>query len=216
MFKKTSKYLLFSSVLLVFSLLLVSCQSLIASTEDMDRKRAMEAWGANLTAQADSYYEEMNRFRAMDAWGANFAAQGERYREEMERSFDGTLMKLSSDVPSETVAMADASSPGIEIQRIKTARTIETVYTVTSDGPGWIVFHADQDGLAGPILEQIWVSSGINRIARSELLEEVSSEPIHVMLHYDLGWTGYFEFPRTDPPVFVDQEMVDELCLCSY
>mgnify|MGYP001345875301 CR=1 FL=1 len=213
MFKKTSKYLLFSSVLLVFSLLLVSCQSLIASTEEMDRERAMDAWGANLTAQGQAYFEEMKRFRAIDAWGANLTAQGERYLEELAQS---PAMELSSDESSEAVMALNNSMSGIEIQQIKTARTIETIYTVMSDGPGWVVFHQDQDGEPGPILEQIWVSRGTNRIARSELLEEVSSEPIHVMLHYDLGWTGYFEFPRTDPPVFVDQEMINELCLCSY
>jgi hypothetical protein len=125
-------------------------------------------------------------------------------------------MKLSSDVPSETVEMADASSPGIEIQQIETAITMETIYTVTSDGPGWVVFHADKNGEPGAILEQIWVSSGTNRIARSEFLDEMSSEPIHVMLHYDHGWTGYFEFPRRDRPVFVNEEIINELCLCSY
>jgi hypothetical protein len=216
MFNKTRKYLIFSSVLLVFSLLLVSCQSLTASTEEMDRKQAMDAWGGYLTAQGESYFEKMNRFRALDAWESNLTTQGERYLEEMERSYNGSLMKLSSDVPSKTEVMVDAFSPGINIQRTRQSRTIETVYTVMSDGPGWVVFHADQDGAAGVILEYVWVSSGINTITRTKILEEMSSEPIHVMLHYDLGWTNYFEFPRTDGPVFVDQEMVDELCLCSY
>jgi hypothetical protein len=217
MFKKTSKYIIFSSVLLVFSLLLVSCQSLIASTEEMDRKRAMDAWGANLTAQGQSYFEEMNRFRAIDAWGANLTAQGERYLEEMERGYNGSLMVLSTDAPSGNVVVVDASSPRIEIRHIRVqARTFMTVYTVTSDGPGWIVLHADQDGAAGAILENIWVPNGTTRIVRTNTLEEMGSEPIHVMLHYDHGWTGYFEFPRTDGPVLVNQQMIDELCLCSY
>ena len=112
--------------------------------------------------------------------------------------------------------MVDASSPGIEIQQIKTAITMETIYTVTSEGPGWVVIHADQDGEPGPILEQIWVNGGTNRIARSEFLHEMDSEPVHVMLHYDTGWTGYFEFPRRDRPVFVNEEIINELCLCSY
>ena len=192
MIKKTSKYLMFSSVLLVLSLLLVSCQPMIASTEARDRKQAVEPWETNITAQ------------------------GERYREEMERLYNGSLMKLSSDVPSETGMMVDASSPGIEIQQIKTAITMETIYTVTSEGPGWVVIHADQDGEPGPILEQIWVNGGTNRIARSEFLHEMDSEPVHVMLHYDTGWTGYFEFPRRDRPVFVNEEIINELCLCSY
>lgn len=191
MFKKTSKYLIFSSVLLVFSLLLVSCQSLIASTEEMDEKQVENPLGANFTIPGEIYFEEYKQ---------------ERHPPE----------ELKAVVPTEAVVMVDASSPGIEIQRTMTPRTLETVYTVMSDGPGWVVLHADKDGVPGAILEQIWVDSGTNRIARSEGLEEMSSEPIHVMLHHDLGWTGYFEFPRTDGPVFVDNEMVNELCLCSY
>jgi hypothetical protein len=217
MFKKTRKYLIFSSVLLVFSLLLVSCQSMLASTEEMDRKRAMDAWGENLTPQGENFFEEMKRFRALDAWDANLTAQGERYREEMEQLYNGSLMVLSSDVPSETEMMVDASSPRIEIRHIRLqARTFMTVYTVMSDGPGWVVFHEDKDGAAGAILENIWVPNGTTKIVRTNTLEEMGSEPIHVMLHYDHGWSGYFEFPRTDEPVLVDQQMIDELCLCSY
>jgi hypothetical protein len=213
--KKTSKYLMLLTALLVFSFLLASCQSLIASTEDMNRKSAMNAWEDNLTAQGERYLEEMKRFRAMDAWGANLAVQGERYLEEMERA-SVPIMELGSDGLTETEVMVDASSPRIEIQRTMQSRTIETVYTVMSDGPGWIVFHADQDGAPGAILDYIWVSSGSSSFARTKILEEMSSEPIHVMLHHDLGWTSYFEFPRTDEPVLVDQKMIDELCLCSY
>jgi hypothetical protein len=215
--KKPSKYLVLLTALLVFSFLLASCQSMIATTEETDRKQAINVWGEKLTDQSEKYYEEMKRFRALDALGANLTAQGERYREEMEQLYNGSLMVLSSDIPSETEVMVDASSPRIEIRHIRVqARTFMTVYTVSSDGPGWVVFHADQDGAAGAILENIWVPNGTTRIVRTNTLEEMGSEPIHVMLHYDHGWTGYFEFPRTDEPVLVDQQMVDELCLCSY
>jgi hypothetical protein len=70
------------------------------------------------------------------------------------------------------------------------------------------------DGEPGAMLKHIWVSDGISRINVVEVLEEMPSAPIHVMLHYDLGWTGFFEFPRTDPPVFVEDEMVNEPCFC--
>jgi hypothetical protein len=189
--KKKGKYFVLSAALLVFSILLASCQSMIASTDELNRQRAVDAWGANLTAQGESYLEEMEQ--ASDP-----------------------LMELSSDVPSEAEVMVDASSPGIEIQRTRKSRTIETVYTVTSDGPGWVVFHEDKDGEPGAVLEKISVNGGTNRIARTEVLQEMGSEPIHVMLHHDYGWVGYFEYPRTDGPVFVDDEMVNELCLCSY
>jgi len=53
MFKKTSKYLIFPGVLLLFSLLLTSCQSLITSTAELNRKRAVENW--------ETYFEEMEQ-----------------------------------------------------------------------------------------------------------------------------------------------------------
>jgi len=199
MFKKTSKYLVLLSTLLVFSFLLASCQSMIAINEELNRKRAIDAWGANLTAQGEKYLEDMESesFAYLQA--------------------SGSLIELGSDVPSETAVMAQSFSPGIEIRRTRLqARTFLTVYSVMSDGPGWVVFHEDQDGVAGAILEYIWVKNGTTKITRTEVLEESSSEPIHVMLHHDFGWLGYFEYPRTDGPVFVDNEMVNQLCFCPF
>jgi len=199
MFKKTSKYLVLLSTLLVFSFLLASCQSMIAINEELNRKRAIDAWGANLTAQGEKYLEDMESesFAYLQA--------------------SGSLIELGSDVPSETAVMAQSFSPGIEIRRTRLqARTFLTVYSVMSDGPGWVVFHEDQDGVAGAILEYIWVKNGTTKITRTEVLEESSLEPIHVMLHHDFGWLGYFEYPRTDGPVFVDNEMVNQLCFCPF
>lgn len=199
MFKKTSKYLVLLSTLLVFSFLLASWQSMIAINEELNRKRAIDAWGANLTAQGEKYLEDMESesFAYLQA--------------------SGSLIELGSDVPSETAVMAQSFSPGIEIRRTRLqARTFLTVYSVMSDGPGWVVFHEDQDGVAGAILEYIWVKNGTTKITRTEVLEESSSEPIHVMLHHDFGWLGYFEYPRTDGPVFVDNEMVNQLCFCPF
>jgi len=199
MFKKTSKYLVLLSTLLVFSFLLASCQSMIAINEELNRKRAIDAWGANLTAQGEKYLEDMESesFAYLQA--------------------SGSLIELGSDVPSETAVMAQSFSPGIEIRRTRLqARTFLTVYSVMSDGPGWVVFHEDQDGVAGAILEYIWVKNGTTKITRTQVLEESSSEPIHVMLHHDFGWLGYFEYPRTDGPVFVDNEMVNQLCFCPF
>ncbi|MDF1520786.1 MAG: hypothetical protein P1P73_09940 [Brevefilum sp.] len=53
MFKKTSKSLVFMGALLVFSLLLASCQSMLVSTEEMERNQAVENW--------ETYFEEMEQ-----------------------------------------------------------------------------------------------------------------------------------------------------------
>jgi hypothetical protein len=360
--KKNSKYLAVLSAMLVFSILLASCQSMFATTEETDIKQAEEAWGANLTAQGESYFkssleemeqasvplielrsdvpfesedmkqssipwielrsdvpfdsenlkqssipwielrsdvpfdsenlkqssipwielrsdvpfeseemkqssipwielrsdvpfdsedmkqssipwielrsdvpfepEEMKQssipwielrsdvpFDSEDMKQSSAALHGESYfksyLEDLEQS-GVPVNELRADVSTEAEAIVGSYLPGIEIAQTRKSRTIETVYTVTSNGPGWVVFHADEDGLPGAILERIWVSSGINRIAKTELLDVMSSELIHVMLHYDFARIGMFEFPGPDGPTLVNNEMLTELCLCSY
>jgi hypothetical protein len=253
MFKKNSKYLAVLAAMLVFSILLASCQSMLANTEETDINRAEEVWGANFSAPGESYFksylEEMEQASVpwidlsvplielrSDVPSETMESEGYAYlqassplielrsdvpSEAMESEgyaylqASSPLIELRSDAPTEAVVMVDVSSPRIEIRHIRVqARTFMTVYTVTSDGPGWVVFHADMDGEPGVMLKHIWVSDGISRINVVEVLEEMPSEPIHVMLHYDHGWTGLFEFPRTDGPVFVDDEMVNTLCFC--
>jgi hypothetical protein len=195
MYKKTSKSLVFMGAMLVFSFLLVSCQSMLVSTEEMERSKAVEAWGANLTAQ------------------------GERYLKEMEQA-SVPLIELGSDVPAQaaiSTVMVDAYKPGIEIRRTRlAANTYLVVYTVKSDRPAWVVFHEDDNGAAGAIIQYIFVESGTQRIAKTEVLGEMSSRQIHVMLHEDLGRIGLFEFPGSDGPVFVENEIVNELCFCPF
>lgn len=127
MVKKTSKYHIFSGALLVLSLLLISCQSMIAFAEE--NKQASDLPG-----------------------------------------------ELRVDDPPETEMVVDNSSPGIKISRTwLEGKIFLTVYTVKSDGPAWVVFCADEDGIPGAILEYVWVGSGTNSISRTEVLEEMSS-----------------------------------------
>jgi hypothetical protein len=183
MFKKTSKYIVFSGVLLVFSLLLASCQSLIASTAEKNA-RAVENW--------ETYFEEMEQ--------ANVPPK-----------------ELRSDVSSESEAIVDAYSPRIEIERTwLDAETYKASYTVMSDRPAWVVFHAEENGAPGAILEYIFVESGTHSFSRTEVQGEMNSEEIFVMLHEDLGRIGLFEFPGPDSAVYVDNTIVNELCFCPF
>jgi hypothetical protein len=161
-----------------------------------------------------SYLEEMDGKQAENPWVANLNTPGRIYFEEyMQASLPQDEMR--AEVLTEAQVMADSYAPGVLIRRTRLqARTFLTEYTVTSVGPGWVVFHADEDGEPGAMLKHIWVSDGISRINIVEVLEDMPSEQIHVMLHHDFGYLGLFEFPRTDPPVFVDNEMVNVLCFC--
>jgi hypothetical protein len=192
MSKKTSKFFVLLTALLVFSFLLASCQSTTASNEAMKRARAMDAWADHWNALGESYLAEVEQV-------------------------SGPLMSLSLEVPAKSEVIVDSITPSIEIKRSWLQdRTFLTVYTVISDGPGWVVFHADRDGKHGAMLNYYWVSNGINRIKMMEDQEVMSADPIHVSLYQDVSWIGYFEFPRTDPPVVVDGVMVDLHCTCPY
>jgi hypothetical protein len=179
--------------LLVFSLLLASCQSLPVSNEEMERNKAVEAWGANLTAQGESYIDKMGQESV-------------------------SLVKLRSDVPAQAAElMVDSYKPRIEIERTwLDATTYKTVYTVMSDRPAWVVFHTEENGAPGAILEYIFVESGTHSFSRTEVQGEMNSEEIFVMLHEDLGRIGLFEFPGPDSAVYVDNTIVNELCFCPF
>jgi len=234
MFTKTSKSLVFLGALLVFSLLLASCQSMIASTEEMERYRAVEAWGANLTAQGERYLQESEQ--ASIPWielrsDVPPKTEVEELKQtsvpwvELRSDVPAPAMEqasvpwieLRSDVPPEAEGMVDAYAPGIGIRRTRlAANTYLIVYTLKSDRPAWVVFHADDFGSPGQILRYDFVESGTNKIARTEVLGDMRSEQVHVMLHEDLGTIGLFEFPGPDGPVYVDNEIVNELCFCPF
>ena len=192
MYKKTSKSLVFFGMLLVFSILLASCQSMITSNEEMERTRVLEAWGAYLTGL------------------------GKRYREETGQA-STSLLQLRSDVPPQEQEMSDVNTPGVEINRIRLAENYYiTEYRTITKRPAWVVFHKDENGKPGDILEYVFVESGDQSIHRTEFGNDVGSEQTHVMLHEDFGTTALFEYPGPDSPVYVEDEIVNELCFCPY
>lgn len=79
---------------------------------------------------------------------------------------------------------------------------------VISDGPGWIVIHADGGGSPGPVLGYSAVSDGANKDV-SVMIDDSEATPVlFAMLHVDAGALGTYEFPGADGPVKVDGQMV--------
>jgi plastocyanin len=76
-----------------------------------------------------------------------------------------------------------------------------TVAEVVSDGPGWIVIHADQDGAPGPVLGYSPVNDGENSDVAVTLDLMGLTRTLHAMLHTDAGQVGTYEFPGDDVPV---------------
>ena len=195
MFKKKSKSFIISSVLVVFALVLAACQPMIASNEAEKRQKAIDAWAANYSAQGEEYLQDQ---KAIDAWDTHYIELAENYRESLAKSVDVYVPEIS--ISQTRLVSGD----------------FMTEYEVKSAGPGWVVFHADDDGEPGAILRYVYIEGGTSKLVNIEASGEMATEARHVMLHEDKGTVGRFEFPGPDAPVIVEDEIINEMCLCNY
>jgi hypothetical protein len=79
-----------------------------------------------------------------------------------------------------------------------------------SDGPGWLVIHADADGAPGPVLGQTPLVAGVNEDIVVTLEGEIT-ETLFPMLPFDTGEMGVYEFGTVDGadgPVTVNDAVV--------
>lgn len=81
-----------------------------------------------------------------------------------------------------------------------------TVESAVSDGPGWAVIHADDNGAPGEIVGQAALQDGENDQIEVELDRDAENgESFHAMLHVDAGEEGTFE-PDQDEAVLDDND----------
>jgi hypothetical protein len=99
-------------------------------------------------------------------------------------------------------------TPSVTVSDQPIVDNMVTVDTVVSDGPGWIVIHADDNGSPGTVLGHTAVSDGENTNVMVELATEGRTEMLWAMLHQDTGTVGTYEFPGGDPPVTLDGNIV--------
>ena len=79
---------------------------------------------------------------------------------------------------------------------------VVVVTRATSDGPGWLVVHADKDGAPGPVLGYTALPAGISANVKVEIDVAAATDILHAMLHTDAGQVGAYEFPDgPDVPV---------------
>ncbi len=80
---------------------------------------------------------------------------------------------------------------------------------VISDGPGWLVVHAQADGKPGPVLGYSAVAGGANTAVAVAIDTSSATETLYAMLHTDAGEIGTWEFPNgPDVPVTVGEQVV--------
>jgi plastocyanin len=83
-----------------------------------------------------------------------------------------------------------------------------TIEEVVSNGPGWLVIHADADGAPGPVLGYTAVEDGENTGVEVQLDMGEPTETLYAMLHTDTATVGSYEFPGPDGPIQVDGQVV--------
>jgi uncharacterized surface protein with fasciclin (FAS1) repeats len=83
-----------------------------------------------------------------------------------------------------------------------------TVTRVTTNAPGWIVIHADDNGAPGPILGHSPVPSGITADVVVTIDPAGLTDTLWAMVHVDEGVADEYEFPGADVPLEIDGAIV--------
>jgi hypothetical protein len=81
---------------------------------------------------------------------------------------------------------------------------------VVSDGPGWIVIHADNGGAPGAVIGYSLVANGLNSNVQVLIDEALATDMLFAMLHIDAGELSAYEFPGADLPGTRDGSVVME------
>lgn len=121
------------------------------------------------------------------------------------------LLSLLAIVALLAVALPFATAhdgPTVEVSDQVVVNGLITVSHVTSEGPGWLVIHNDNNGGPGPIVGVAAVGAGEtnNLVVRVEAWENFTPT-LYAMLHVDDNEVGNYEFGAVDgadAPVVVD------------
>ncbi len=100
-------------------------------------------------------------------------------------------------VPTETMV---SNAVTVADQELGAGNTV-IIAEVVSDGPGWLVIHANADGAPGPVIGHAPVNAGDNTDVVVEIDPSMATETLYAMLHVDAGTAGEYEFPGDDVPV---------------
>lgn len=106
-----------------------------------------------------------------------------------------------------TVAFAQVT-PSVTVNDQAIQNNSVTIARVVSDGAGWIVIHADQNGAPGPDVGHAAVSDGENNDVVVTIDMARATSTLYAMLHTDAGTAGTYEFPGADGPVSVGGQPV--------
>jgi hypothetical protein len=98
--------------------------------------------------------------------------------------------------------------PRVTVKDQKVMGSSVTIAEVLSNGPGWLVIHADAKGAPGPVIGHAAVKDGLTRDLVVTINASRATPVLYAMLHTDAGTVGAYQFPGPDVPVMVDGNMV--------
>ena len=106
------------------------------------------------------------------------------------------VLLLSIPVSAQDAMMM---APGVEVQDQVSLDETVTVASAYSDGPGFIVIHADNgSGAPGPVIGHQALSPGANSKVRVEIDTTQATPTLFAMLHSDTNEIGVYEFGTVD------------------
>ena len=117
------------------------------------------------------------------------------------------LMAIS--IPAGAQMMGD--SPAVEVVDQIILDGLANVFHVVSDGPGFIVIHADNNGSFGPVIGHRAVFPGSNFHVEVPIDAAAATPTLYAMLHSDTGEVGVYEFGMVegaDGPVSNDDGVI--------
>jgi plastocyanin len=106
-----------------------------------------------------------------------------------------TAAPASSPVPTDTPSAETILVPAVTLSDQEIVDSNVSIAEVVSDGPGWLVIHAQADGKPGPILGYSPIADGVNADVTVQIDATSATETLYAMLHTDAGEIGAWEFP---------------------
>jgi len=119
-------------------------------------------------------------------------------------------VEVEGEIVLQAFTVTGGLRPGVTVMEQAIEDSTVVVPEVISEGQGWMVIHADEDGAPGPVIGQAAVSDGVNTDVSVEIDVDAATETLWAMLHTDTGEVGTYEFPDADPPVQVEGNVVVE------
>jgi uncharacterized protein (DUF302 family) len=122
---------------------------------------------------------------------------------------DAILDQIANALETFATAATSAPPPSVTVADQTLVTTTVTVAEAVSEGPGWVVIHADDAGSPGAVIgNSAQLTAGINSNLTVEIDSAAATETLYAMLHTDAGAVGVYEFPGPDSPVVVDGTVV--------